>query len=117
MFAAVSFRQRNGGPYHGRVGEHVAELGQLVAFLVGPAAAGVALRRGFEPVCNEPQAGDETDVPAHRGERFDGGERGIRDDDDEAVGQPANEFRRSIWRMPWRAESVRVLCGRSFLSS
>jgi len=69
--------------------EDGGELFQALAFDRRPAAAFTLLRRESEQVGIEPQAGDDTDMVAHCGEEFDGGERAVGDQHDVAAGEPA----------------------------
>src|ERR1700746_1038240 len=55
-----------------------------------PAAAAFALlRREVEQVGIETQAGDDTDMVADRGKKFDGCKRTVGDQNDIAIGEPA----------------------------
>src|SRR3954451_23777993 len=67
------------------------ELGQAMAFagprtaLAGPAGWGRGKQVGIQP-----QAGDQADVAAHRGDQVEAGEVAIADDGDGALGQPTS---------------------------
>src|ERR1700675_4196077 len=69
------------------IAEDGGELFEALAFDRWPAAAFCFLRGEREQVGVEPQAGDDTDMVAHRGEEFDGGERAVGDQHDVAAGE------------------------------
>ena len=73
-------------------------FGQGLAFDRPAAAAFALLRREVEQVGIETQAGDDTDMVADRGEKFDGCKRTVGDQNDIAIGEPALDLQGGLAR-------------------
>src|SRR6202043_3124490 len=69
--------------------EDGGELFEALAFDRRPAGAFALGWWESEQVGVEPQSCNDTDVVVHRGEELDGRERGVGNQDDVAIGQPA----------------------------
>ena len=69
--------------------QDLAERGQALALDRRSSAARTFGRRGGIQTGVKPQPGDDADIAADGGEEFDGGERGVADENDAAAGQPA----------------------------
>jgi len=72
--------------------EDGGELFQALAFDRRPAAAFTAFAAGKRTSWHRAASGDDTDMVAHCGEEFDGGERAVGDQHDVAAGEPAVDF-------------------------